>query len=59
MKSYIHILHGTIIGTEIACKKKSFIKVYLIRYTFEVEHDLLQTRGRIISRYQTNNLLKI
>ena len=38
--------------------KNSFIKVYWIRYDFEVERNLLQTKNRNVSRYQTTNLLK-
>ena len=35
-----------------------FIKAYWIRRGFEVESDLLQTKNRNISRYQSANLLK-
>ena len=38
--------------------KNSFIKVYWIRYGFEVERDPLLTKNRNISCYQTTNLLK-
>ena len=38
--------------------KNSFIKVYWIRYGFEVERDSLLTKNRNVSYYQTTNLLK-
>ena len=40
-------------------QENPFIKVYWIRHSFEVERDSLQTKGKIISRYQTTKLLKI
>ena len=40
-------------------QKILFIKVYCIRHSFKVERDLLQTKGKTISRYQTTKLLKI
>ena len=38
--------------------ENSFIKIYWIRYGFEVERDSLLTKSKNISRYQTTNLLE-